>query len=80
MKKLALNLDDLQVSTFETTADPEEQRGTVDAYGKVYPTAVYHSCPAGYSDGDNTCWCLYEDTDMRMCCTVERCSASGMCW
>jgi hypothetical protein len=79
MKKVMLRLEDLRVSSFQTSADEAPRHGTVHAAQQgVYPTAVYHSCPPG-ATGD---WChqLYADTDMRMCCTVERCSAAGMCW
>ena len=81
MKKVTLKVEDLQVASFPTGTGEAMDRGTVRAAAQqagVYPTAVYHSCPPG-ATGD---WChhLYADTDMRMCCTVERCSAAGMCW
>ncbi len=80
MKKVTLKVEDLQVRSFSTGAGEPMDRGTVHGAQQqgVYPTAVYHSCPAGATDA----WCYqrYPDTDMRMCCTVERCSAAGMCW
>ena len=85
MKKLRLSVDELRVSSFETASHARIE-GTVIAANLAtnfdpncrYPTADYHSCPPG-ATGE---WChqLYEDTDMRMCCTIERCSAAGMCW
>ncbi|HVH12044.1 MAG TPA: hypothetical protein VM759_03280 [Longimicrobium sp.] len=84
MKKIRLNVDGLRVSSFETDSNARSE-GTVIAAQATgfepncrYPTADYHSCPPG-ATGE---WCsqLFEDTDMRMCCTIERCSAAGMCW
>lgn len=77
MKKL--KLEDLRVSSFTAGAGEALDRGTVRAAQQgVYPTAVYHSCPPGATG--SWCYQLYPDTDMRMCCTVERCSEAGMCW
>lgn len=80
MKKVTLRLEDLQVASFATGGGEALDRGTVLAAQQrpIYPTAVYHSCPPGASD--DFCRQMYLDTDMRMCCTVERCSAAGMCW
>lgn len=40
MKKLALNLDDLDVRSFETAALPTNVRGTVDAHNNPVIDAV----------------------------------------
>lgn len=80
IRKVTLKLEDLHVSSFATGAGAPMDRGTVHGAQQqgIYPTAVYHSCPAD-ATGD---WChqRFQDTDMRMCCTVERCSAAGLCW
>ena len=47
--------------------------------GCVYPTAVYHSCADTETYGEHSCYCLYPNTDARMCCTEEGCSGGGMC-
>lgn len=80
MKKVTLKLEDLQVDSYTTGAGEPRERGTVRGAegGYVFPTAVYHSCPPDATG--SVCYQLYPDTDMRMCCTVERCSAAGMCW
>lgn len=45
--------------------------------GCVYPTAAHHSCQPGETVNQETCNCLFPDTDVRMCCTAAYCS--GMC-
>jgi hypothetical protein len=84
MRKVKLNVEKLHVESF-TTDHETEKRGTVHGHasqvgqGCVYPTAVYHSCEPGVTYGENTCYCLYPNTDVRICCTVQGCSGGGMC-
>lgn len=84
MKKVKLNVEKLWVESFAANDKPAEP-GTVMAHasavrdGCVYPTAAYHSCEPGVTYGENTCYCLYPNTDARICCTVQGCSGGGMC-
>jgi hypothetical protein len=84
MRKVKLNVESLHVESF-TPAEEQPQRGTVVGHvsrvhdGCVYPTAVYHSCQPGVTYGEFTCFCLYPDTDARMCCSDQGCSGGGMC-
>ena len=84
MRKVKLNIETLQVESFTPAAERPE-RGTVVGHfsrvqeGCVYPTAVYHSCAPGATTGERTCWCLYPDTDDRMCCSEQGCTGGGMC-
>ncbi len=84
MRKLKLNVEKLQVESF-APEEETEKRGTVVAHasqprdGCVYPTAVYHSCEPTETYGEYSCYCLYPNTDARMCCTEQGCSGGGMC-
>lgn len=84
MRKVKLNVEKLRVESFPTSEAPEN-RGTVVAHasrpadGCVYPTAVYHSCEPTETYGEFSCYCLYPNTDIRICCTEQGCSGGGMC-
>ena len=85
MHKMKLDVSRLQVESFQA-GDQPPPRGTVHARmsqvndGCVYPTAVYHSCAITRTCGEQTCYCLYPDTDMHMCCSDEGCTGNGgMC-
>jgi len=43
---MKLKLEDVQVDSFQTAADDEEQNGTVQAFAFSYP---HYSCPPKYT-------------------------------
>ena len=73
MKKIRMNVDDLQVDSFQTLSGKPNSVGTVRGYDYTqdcpgytctkaastceYPTAVYHCCPDTYS-AQPACWNL----------------------
>lgn len=85
MKKLTLDIDALAVQSFQTGEQKHPDRGTVMGQARptsqqcVYPTAVNHSCEPGVTDNEFSCFCLYPDTDARMCCSNQGCSLAKTC-
>jgi hypothetical protein len=65
MKKLSLEIDDLQVDSFGTVAAPSIPRGTVAAAEATVPRCTARDCtctcggadPGLVVDAAPTCWC-----------------------
>ena len=67
MKKLALNLDDLRVDTFETSA-PAGERGTVEAnQASINGNTCAPSCPYTCGIIPQTNDCRFGRLDTRNC-------------
>ena len=63
MKKLALEIDDLRVDSFGTTAEPNDARGTVAAAEATARCSANCTCTCGGADpglevdAGPTCYC-----------------------
>jgi hypothetical protein len=69
MEKLKLELDDLEVESFDAAAEPE-LRGTVEANGIPYSEQGTCSCPR---------WCTLAETCPHSCYILETCEPD-VCW
>jgi hypothetical protein len=71
MKKLKLNIGDLDVASF-TARDEEAGTGTVNAMNSYYATCVINGCPYSYYETECEC------TDAAGCYPSLYCSQGGV--
>ena len=55
MDKLALNLTDLEVDSFQTNPDQENEQGTVHGYEREAPLTLHVACTAVTCEATCTC-------------------------
>jgi len=79
MKKIRLNLEALDVVSFETGAEPGAQRGTVHGHGQGFTVPYYFTGVSCYGEcGTNeydTCW---EDGPTKGPSCEELCGAASV--
>jgi len=76
MHKLKLELDDLRVESFDTSA-VEEERGSV--FGEAYTEYANYTCPGFQTCGDPTCGCSFTcPVSCNGTCTL--CTELGSCY
>jgi hypothetical protein len=80
MKKMKLELEQLAVDSFSAEG-PRDRRGTVYAESTRVGSCQYpsRSCAPGETEGEFSCYCMYHNTDERVCCSDAGCSGGGMC-